>query len=108
MILTDHAVLPEHAERAEAESILEDIVATEGSSDTILDDERIKLAIERGYAEALIKVMVAFKTPVSAASSSCLFSSVDILRLVESRSRKPAGRISFGCNYRVLVVRGWL
>lgn len=57
LILTDHAVLPEDAERAEAESILEHIVETESSSDSVLDDERIhKLAIDRGYAEALIKV----------------------------------------------------
>ena len=57
LILTDHAVLPEDAERAEAERILEHIVETESSSDSVLDDERIhKLAIDRGYAEALIKV----------------------------------------------------
>ena len=57
LILTDHAVLPEDAERSEAESLLEEIASTEAASDSVLDDDRVRqLAVNRGYAEALIKV----------------------------------------------------
>ena len=57
LILTDHAVLPEHADRAAAEEVLEGLASQEADTESVLDDMRVRrLSTARGYAEAVIKV----------------------------------------------------
>jgi F-type H+-transporting ATPase subunit epsilon len=57
LILTDHAITPESADRAEAEALLEQLSAEEAIVDALLDDARVRRhSTTRSYAEAVIKV----------------------------------------------------